>query len=175
MLSGGPWAQIIVEFEPRTRVAFEAFLAAECRSPCPSEQFGILPDLSSKNCMAASPGQRADRALGIEADETIKAVALFSLGGLASNKSLMRLYIGVAQDARRKGMGTALFMRCVSIARQAGVRYLVIEDLEADAVSFARFASAELIFVDGECQAWIEIGPPAPTQETARFSNFCLG
>jgi GNAT superfamily N-acetyltransferase len=173
MLNGGPWAQSIVEFEPSTRAAFEAFLAAECNSLHPSEHFGILPDLGAGTSLAAPSGQRADRAIGIEADGKIQAVALFSMGGLASSNSLMRLYIGVAQDARRKGMGTALFMRCVVIARQAGLRYLVIEDVAADALSFARFASAELIFVDGECQAWIELGPPAPAPQSANFADFC--
>jgi GNAT superfamily N-acetyltransferase len=164
MLYDGPWSNRIVAFEPSTSMAFEQYIASSRQhgGRC-DEQTARLPalwaELEDAGQARTKAANRADGALGVHVGGVIQAIALYSLCGTASNKHIMNLFVGVAQDYRRKGMGTALLMRCAAIARQAGLRYLTCEDVEVDALPFTRLASAELICNGGGCQAWIELGP----------------
>lgn len=163
MLYDGPWAQCIVAYEADTSEAFERYFTAAHRCADHSEQrFGQLPTLDPETQCASRSIGRPDGAFGVQVNGQIQAVALYSLCGTAPNKSIMRLLIGVALEHRRRGMGTALLMRATVIARRAGVRYLVLEDVDADARRIAQQASAELVFCNGECQGWIELSPQAP-------------
>ncbi len=167
MLYDGPWANCIVAFELGTAAMFERYLSACCQHYGRHDQkLGKLPALASEPKSRFPHARRPDGAIGVQVGGQIQAVALYSLCGTASDKRIMKLFISVAKDYRRQGMATALLMRCSAIAQHAGLRYLVHEDVDADALRFVRLASAELTFCDGDCQAWIELGPlpPAPAR-----------
>jgi GNAT superfamily N-acetyltransferase len=173
MLYDGPWADCIVALDPSTSAAFEQHLATSRQhANRAQQQFDRLPTLSGEAKSASLSAYRLDGALGVRVDGQIQAVALYSLSGTASGKHIMNLFVSVAEDYRRRGMATALLMHCAAIARQAGLRYLVHEDVDADALPFARLASAELNFSDGECQGWIELGPKLPAPARTELAGF---
>ena len=169
MLYDGPWAQSIVAFEPNMPAAFAHYWAIPSRSTnqrARPSRAATAVDVSP--ALASPSARRPDGAFGVEVGGQIPAVALYSLCGTAAKKRNMHLLIGVAKDYRRKGMGTALLRRCTAVARQAGLRYLVIEDIDAGALRIAYLTSADLIFNNGECQGWIDLSPLTPiTPKTA--------
>jgi GNAT superfamily N-acetyltransferase len=172
MFCNGRWAQSIVAFEPSSSAAFEQYLAATRHSASRSrQQIGTLPALGAQAYGAAAVALRSDGAFGVQVEGEIQALALYSLCGTVSDKRIMRLLIDVARDYRRRGMGMALLMRCTTIARRAGLRYLVLEDVDASARRFACLASAELVFDNGECQAWIELGPALVSAARTEFAD----
>ena len=172
MLCSGPWAQSLVAFGPGTSAEFERFFVTLCGSSAQSEQrFGKLPALGPPTGKLAGALRgtalpqicRPDGAIGVNVDGQIKAVAIYRISGTAASNRNMHLLIGVAKDYRRTGMATALLMRITTIARRAGSRYLVLEDVDVGVLKLAQRASADLVFCNGECQGWIELAPVQPT------------
>ncbi len=158
MLYDGPWAESVIAFDPGMPVGTQP-------------KIGWSRALSPGSHGDESPPGRLDGVFGVQVDGQIQAVALYRLSGTASIKRIMHLLIAVAEAHRRQGMGTALLMRCTTVARQGGLHYLVLEDIDADALQFARMASAELVFSNGECQGWIELDPVSSAFAATEFAD----
>jgi GNAT superfamily N-acetyltransferase len=75
--------------------------------------------------------------------------------------------IWVEPEWRLMGMARALLLRGISIARQGGIRHLVFESLGDDGVmrKLVQEYPADLIFEDGDCQAWLDLCTDAAATE----------
>jgi GNAT superfamily N-acetyltransferase len=170
MLYDGPWRDAIVAYDLSADDARYALVATLCSAAIRAEdRLGALPFLTQQGDDARADVKRG--AVGVLVDSRIEAIAIYQISFSSFNvrhrPKVMKLTICVGREHRSQGMGSALMAHCVTIARQAGADHLIFDDIGCDATTshLARRFGADLIFVNGDCQAWIDLRP-APAYVT---------
>ncbi|MEZ5815562.1 MAG: hypothetical protein R3D44_00585 [Hyphomicrobiaceae bacterium] len=164
MLYTGPWHDAITDIDPADKSA----IAGIARSIEKASKQGDAPAAPwlTTHFFDADGGNPAERRwIGVRVANDFAAVltctpAYQRREWIVSSPPVMRVAIWVEPQWRRRGMAQALLIRCISVNRRAGVRQLVFFDLDGDAAMrklVCRF-SADLLFMRGECQAWLELG-----------------
>jgi GNAT superfamily N-acetyltransferase len=106
-------------------------------------------------------------------EEEIRACLHYSFADRAARPGVCRVAVWVEPDWRRQGMASALLLRCMAMTRAHGRRNLVLDCVGADygLRQLALRFSADLIFLERECHAWLELEPGENARVGARVHD----
>jgi GNAT superfamily N-acetyltransferase len=175
MLYTGPWHDAIIRLDTAQKVALAQRLAHQSAGTEAGEPFAgsavSTPNLDDRKPHSSAwlaSAWLASTWLGVYAEDDIRAVLVRSptrvrRGWSSGPAPVVNAALWVDPQWRRRGMAHAMLQQCVANLRQAGVRHLVCDGLESDVAmrKLLRRFSADFIFVNGSCQAWLELGAVA--------------
>jgi RimJ/RimL family protein N-acetyltransferase len=100
-----------------------------------------------------------------DTDLVLQGVSQLSYIAVELSAHTAEFGVSVSDQYRSKGLGKALFLRCIAHARNQGVQYLVVHTLRENArmIHMARSAGAIIQSDGGDSLAKIEL-PPATVQ-----------
>lgn len=99
------------------------------------------------------------RVIGFFQDGEMRGAAELSPSGSARAPAFEATF-SVEQDWQRRGIGKALFLRAISVARRQGASHILVGCLAGNE-SMQRIVAqfdAELLLDDDDCRAWLPLG-----------------
>jgi GNAT superfamily N-acetyltransferase len=170
MLYQGAWHEELVPFDAGHRPAFLRHAAR--RFAAQDNQPADLPtDRFISTTAGTAPAGRTN-VCGVLVHGEVRASFVYCTAYDGPRLGRVRPVIAhaaiwVEPEWRLMGMARALLLRGISIARQGGIRHLVFESLGDDGVmrKLVQEYPADLIFEDGDCQAWLDLCTDAAATE----------